>query len=110
MLFEGDIDGEMVMWCKLVVGNWKMNGSLVVLVELDGIVIVVVVYVGVNVVIVVLVMLIVFVVVWVLGLLIGVEDVYLVVSGVYIGCIFVVMVWEVGVWFLIVGYSEWCVD
>lgn len=91
--------------CKFVVGNWKMNGMLVLLVEIDQIC---VIFVECDVLICLFVMLIQVVVV--IGIVIGGQDCYVNVLGVYIGDIVVVQLCDVGVSYVIFGYFECCID
>lgn len=91
---------------KLVAGNWKMNGSLAALAELDGIAIAAAAHAGVNVAIAVPATLIAPAVARVPGLSIGAEDVHPAASGAHTGCISAAMVREAGARFSIVGHSE----
>lgn len=99
------------MCCKLVVGNWKMNGISVDLVQIEVLIVVYMVLL-VDVLICMFVILILCVVQIVVDsvLVIGGEDCYQNEKGVYIGDIFVVMLQDVGVIYVIIGYFECCVD
>ncbi|MEO7169881.1 MAG: triose-phosphate isomerase [Sphingomonas sp.] len=91
---------------KLIAGNWKMNGSLAALAELDGIAAAAMAAPGVDVAIAVPATLIAPAVARVPGLAIGAEDVHPAEKGAHTGCISVGMVKEAGAVFSIVGHSE----
>jgi len=91
---------------RLVAGNWKMNGDLAALAELDGIAAAAVAAPGVDVAIAVPATLIMAAAARVPGLAIGAEDVHPAKKGAHTGCISAGMVRDVGGWFSIVGHSE----
>ncbi len=91
---------------KLVVGNWKMNGSLAALTELDGIAAAARAAPGVDVAVAVPATLIAPAAARVPGLTIGAEDIHAAESGAHTGCISAAMVAEAGARFSIVGHSE----
>jgi triosephosphate isomerase len=91
---------------KLIAGNWKMNGNLAALAELDGIAAAATVASGVDVAIAVPATLIAPAASRVPGLSIGAEDVHQDDSGAHTGCISAGMVKEAGARFSIVGHSE----
>jgi len=90
----------------LIAGNWKMNGSLAALAELDGIAAAAVAAPGVDVAVAVPATLIAPAHARVPGLAIGAEDVHQADSGAHTGCISAAMVREAGATFTIVGHSE----
>ncbi|AXJ96692.1 MULTISPECIES: triose-phosphate isomerase [unclassified Sphingomonas] len=91
---------------KLVAGNWKMNGSLACLSELDGIAAAAAGAPGVDVAVAVPFTLIAPAAQRVPGLMIGAEDVHEADSGAHTGCVSAPMVAEAGARFVIVGHSE----
>lgn len=91
---------------KLVAGNWKMNGSLAALGELDAIAAAADAAPGVDVAVAVPATLIGPAATRVPGLAIGAEDVHERDAGAHTGCISAAMVAEVGASFTIVGHSE----
>ena len=91
---------------KLIAGNWKMNGCLATLGELDGIRSGALAAPGVDVAVAVPATLIAPAVQLVPGLAIGAEDVHEADSGAHTGCISAGMVKEAGAVFTIVGHSE----
>ena len=91
---------------KLIVGNWKMNGSLGGLIELDGIEAAAQASPGIDVAIAVPATLIEPAVRRVPHLAIGAQDVHGADSGAYTGCISAGMAREAGASFTIVGHSE----
>lgn len=91
---------------KLVAGNWKMNGSLGALSELDAIATAAETQAGVDVVVAVPATLIAPAVARAPGLAIGAQDVHASDKGAHTGCISVAMVKEAGARFSIVGHSE----
>ena len=91
---------------RLVAGNWKMNGDLAALAELDGIAAAAVAAPGVDVAIAVPATLIMAAAARVPGLAIGAEDVHPADKGAHTGCISVGMVRDAGGRFSIVGHSE----
>jgi triosephosphate isomerase len=91
---------------KLVAGNWKMNGSLAALAELDGIAAAAAAHEGVDVAIAVPATLIAPAAQRVPGLAIGAQDVSPHDKGAYTGCISAAMAREAGARFSIVGHSE----
>lgn len=99
------------MVCKFIVGNWKMNGQGFQFDFFDDFVNEIV-EVDVDILICLLVILIEWCV-WVVDfimIVIGGQDCYVNEKGVYIGDVFVGMLKDVGVSFVIVGYFECCVD
>lgn len=91
---------------KLVAGNWKMNGSLAALAELDGIAAAARDAPGVDVAIAVPATLIAPAVARVPALAIGAEDVHAKDSGAHTGCVSAGMVKAAGARFSVVGHSE----
>ncbi len=91
---------------KLIAGNWKMNGSLAALAELDGIAAAAVVQPTVDVAIALPATLIAPGAARVPGLAIGGQDVHQAPSGAHTGCISASMLVEAGARFTIVGHSE----
>jgi triosephosphate isomerase len=91
---------------KLVAGNWKMNGSLAALAELDGIAAAAGAAPGVDVAVAVPFTLIHPAAARVPDLAIGAEDVHEAESGAHTGCVSAGMVREAGAAFTIVGHSE----
>jgi triosephosphate isomerase len=91
---------------KLVAGNWKMNGDLATLTELEGIAAAAAAAPGVDVAIAVPATLIAPAAARVGGLSIGAEDVHPADKGAHTGCISASMIREAGADFSIVGHSE----
>ena len=91
---------------KLIAGNWKMNGSLAALAELDGIASVSAAAPGVDVAVAVPATLIAPACARVPGLAIGAQDVHQEDAGAHTGCLSAGMVREAGASFTIVGHSE----
>lgn len=91
---------------KLVAGNWKMNGSVAALAELDGIAAAASANGGVEVVVAVPATLIAPAATRVPALAIGAEDVHAADSGAHTGCVSAAMVAEAGARFTLVGHSE----
>lgn len=91
---------------KLVAGNWKMNGSVAALAELDGIAAAASANGGVDVAMAVPATLIAPAVARVPALAIGAEDVHPAESGAHTGCVSATMVAEAGARFTLVGHSE----
>lgn len=91
---------------KLVAGNWKMNGSLATLAELDGIAAVALAAPTVDVAVAVPFTLIHAAASRVPGLAIGAQDVHEADKGAHTGCTSAGMVREAGARFAIVGHSE----
>lgn len=91
---------------KLIAGNWKMNGSVATLAELDGIAAAAAAHPGVDVAVAVPFTLIAAAAGRVPALAIGAEDVHEADSGAHTGCVSAAMVAEVGAQFTIVGHSE----
>ena len=91
---------------KLVAGNWKMNGDLAALAELEGIGAAAVAHAGVDVAIAVPATLIAPATARAPGLAIGAEDVHPADKGAHTGCISAPMIREAGARFSIVGHSE----
>ncbi len=91
---------------KLVAGNWKMNGSLAMLAELDAIATAAAAAPDVDVEIAVPFTLIAPAALRVPTLAIGAEDVHEADSGAHTGCVSAAMVREAGAGFAIVGHSE----
>jgi triosephosphate isomerase len=91
---------------KLIAGNWKMNGSLAALDELDGIAAAAKATPGVDVAVAVPATLIAPAHARVPDLAIGAEDVHEADSGAHTGCLSAPMVKEVGASFTLVGHSE----
>ena len=91
---------------KLIAGNWKMNGSLAALAELDAIAAAAQGAPAVDVMLAVPATLIAAATMRQPGLVIGAQDVHANDSGAHTGCISAAMVKEVGARFTIVGHSE----
>ncbi|GGB33960.1 triosephosphate isomerase [Sphingomonas metalli] len=91
---------------KLVAGNWKMNGSLAALAELDAIAAAAAAASGIDVAVAVPFTLIHPAAARVPGLAIGAEDVHEADSGAHTGCVSAAMVREAGAVFTIAGHSE----
>jgi triosephosphate isomerase len=91
---------------KLVAGNWKMNGSLATLAELDAIAAAAGAASGIDVAVAVPFTLIHPAAARVPALAIGAEDVHEAASGAHTGCVSAAMVKEAGASFTIVGHSE----
>ena len=91
---------------KLVAGNWKMNGSLGALSELDAIAEAAGAHGGVDVAVAVPATLIAPAVARVSALMIGAQDVHAADEGAHTGCISAAMAKEAGARFSIVGHSE----
>ncbi|MEG3150537.1 triose-phosphate isomerase [Sphingomonas sp. ZT3P38] len=91
---------------RLVAGNWKMNGGLAALAELDGIAAAAAAAPGVDVAIAVPATLIAPAAARVPGLSIGAQDVHPADKGAHTGCISVALIAEAGARFSIVGHSE----
>ena len=91
---------------RLIAGNWKMNGGLAALAELDGIVAAAAAAPGLDVAIAVPATLIMAAAARVPGLAIGAQDVHPGEKGAHTGCISAGMVKDVGGRFSIVGHSE----
>jgi triosephosphate isomerase len=91
---------------RLIAGNWKMNGSLAALAELDDIAAAAAAAPGLDIAIAVPATLIAPAVARVPGLAIGAQDVHPADKGAHTGCISVAMVKEAGARFSIVGHSE----
>ena len=91
---------------KLIAGNWKMNGSLAALAELDGIAAAAAAAPGVDVGVAVPATLIAPAAARVPGLAIGAQDVAAQASGPHTGCVSASMLVEAGARFTIVGHSE----
>ncbi len=91
---------------KLVAGNWKMNGSLSALSELDAIGAAAMAAPGVDVAVAVPFTLIHPAAARAPGLAIGAEDVHEADSGAHTGCVSAAMVREAGAVFTIAGHSE----
>lgn len=91
---------------KLVAGNWKMNGSLAALAELDAVAAAAAANPGVDVAVALPATLIAPAAARVPGLPIGAEDVHEADSGAHTGCLSAGMVREAGAVFTIVGHSE----
>ncbi|WP_375270082.1 triose-phosphate isomerase [Sphingomonas sp.] len=91
---------------KLVSGNWKMNGSLGALSELDAIAEAAEAHAGVDVAVAVPATLIAPAVARVATLSIGAQDVHAADKGAHTGCISAAMAKEAGARFSIVGHSE----
>jgi triosephosphate isomerase len=91
---------------KLIAGNWKMNGSLASLSELDGIAAAAAAAPGVDVAVAVPATLIAPAHAHVPGLSIGAEDIHEADYGAHTGCLSASMVKEVGASFTLVGHSE----
>lgn len=91
---------------KLVAGNWKMNGSLAALAELDAIAAAADATPGVDVAIALPATLIAAAVARVPSLAIGAQDVHPADKGAHTGCVSAAMLVEAGAGFSIVGHSE----
>ena len=91
---------------KLVAGNWKMNGNLAALAELDGIAAAAAAAAGLDAAIAVPFTLIAAAATRVPGLAIGAQDVHPAEKGAHTGCVSVGMIKEAGASFSIVGHSE----
>src|ERR1700761_4456618 len=91
---------------KLVAGNWKMNGDLAALAELDGIAAAATARADVDVAVAVPATLIAPAVARAPTLAIGAEDVHPADKGAHTGCISAPMIKEAGARFSIVGHSE----
>ncbi len=91
---------------KLVAGNWKMNGDLAALAELDGIAAAAAAHPAIDVAIAVPATLIAPASARAPGLAIGAEDVHAADKGAHTGCISASMIREAGASFSIVGHSE----
>ena len=91
---------------KLIAGNWKMNGSLAALAELDAIATAAGAAPGVDVAVAVPATLIAPAAARVSGMAIGAEDVHWADSGAHTGCVSAAMVKEAGATFTIIGHSE----
>jgi len=91
---------------KLIAGNWKMNGSLAALAELDGIAAAAAAHPAVDVAVAVPATLIAPAVARVPALSIGAQDVHHAESGPHTGCISAAMLIEAGARFVIIGHSE----
>ncbi len=91
---------------KLVVGNWKMNGSLSALAELDAVAASAGDHGEVQVGVAVPATLITPAVARVPGLMIGAQDVHQAEAGAHTGCVSAAMAREAGARFTIVGHSE----
>ena len=91
---------------KLVAGNWKMNGSVASLAELDGIAAAAVAAPNVDVAVAVPFTLIAAAAARVPGLAIGAQDVHEADAGAHTGCISADMLTEAGAVFTLAGHSE----
>ena len=91
---------------KLVAGNWKMNGSIAALAELDAIAAAAGAAPGVDVAVAVPFTLIHPAAARVPGLAIGAEDVHEADAGAHTGCVSAAMVIEAGARFTLAGHSE----
>lgn len=91
---------------KLIAGNWKMNGSLAALAELDAIAAAATASPSVDVAVAVPATLIAPAAARVPGLAIGAQDVHAADSGAHTGCLAASMAREAGARFTIVGHSE----
>ncbi len=91
---------------KLVAGNWKMNGSLEALAELDSIFAAATVHTGLDVAICPPFTLITAAALRVPGLAIGAQDVHAAAKGAHTGCVSAAMLVEAGASLAIVGHSE----
>ncbi|MFA6124130.1 triose-phosphate isomerase [Sphingomonas sp.] len=91
---------------KLVAGNWKMNGSVAALAELDAIAAAARAHPAVDVAVALPATLIAPAVQRVPGLAIGGQDVHAAESGAHTGCLSAAMLAEAGASFTIVGHSE----
>ncbi len=90
----------------LIAGNWKMNGSLAALAELDGIAAAAVAHPAVDVAIAVPATLIAAAAARATGLAVGAQDVHAADKGAHTGCVSVGMIAEAGAAFSLVGHSE----
>ncbi len=91
---------------KLVAGNWKMNGDLAMLAELEAIAVAAAAHPAVDVAVAVPATLIAPAAQRVPALAIGAEDIHEADGGAYTGCVSAAMVREAGARFTIVGHSE----
>ena len=91
---------------KLVAGNWKMNGSLAALSELDAIAAAALAHPGLDVAICPPTTLIAAAVARAPGLAIGAQDCHWNANGAHTGCVSVAMLAEAGASVVIVGHSE----
>ncbi|MEY2926362.1 MAG: hypothetical protein RL367_839 [Pseudomonadota bacterium] len=91
---------------KLVAGNWKMNGSLAALAELDGIFAAAGAHSGVDVAVCPPATLVAAAKARQAGLAIGGQDCHSAVSGAHTGCVSASMLVEAGASLVIVGHSE----
>lgn len=91
---------------RLIAGNWKMNGSLAALAELDGIAAAAVSHPAVEVAVALPFTLITPAAARVPALRIGAQDVHQDASGAHTGCISAAMAVEAGATWTIVGHSE----
>ncbi|THD35156.1 MAG: triose-phosphate isomerase [Sphingomonas sp.] len=91
---------------KLIAGNWKMNGDLAALTELDGIAAAAAANPDVDVAVAVPATLIAPAHARVPGLSIGAEDIHAADKGAHTGCVSAAMVKEAGASFTLVGHSE----
>ena len=91
---------------KLIAGNWKMNGDVAALAELDGIAAAAAAWPGVDVAVAVPATLIAPAHARAPTLAIGAEDVHAADKGAHTGCVSAAMVREAGASFTIVGHSE----
>ncbi len=91
---------------KLIAGNWKMNGSMAALAELDAIGATAATTPGVDVAVAVPATLIASAAQRVRGLSVGAQDVHQGECGAHTGCVSAAMVREAGARFSIVGHSE----
>lgn len=91
---------------RLIAGNWKMNGNLAALGELDAMAQAAAAHPGIDVMVAVPATLIAPAAQRVPGLAIGAQDVHAQDSGAHTGCISAAMVKEAGARFTIVGHSE----
>ncbi len=91
---------------KLVAGNWKMNGSLALLAELDAIVAAAAHHTGVDVAICPPFPLIAPAVARTPMLAVGAQDCHAAAHGAHTGCVSTVMLTEIGARLVIVGHSE----
>ena len=91
---------------KLVAGNWKMNGSMAALAELDGIAAAAAAAPGLDVAICPPFTLIAGAVARAPGLAIGAQDCHAAAKGAHTGCVSAAMLQEAGATLTIVGHSE----
>ena len=91
---------------KLIAGNWKMNGSLAALAELDGIAAAAIAASEVDVAMALPATLIAAAVKHVPELTVGAQDIHPAEGGAHTGCVSAPMVAEAGARFTIVGHSE----